>query len=115
MSNFKKFFFVLVSLALSTQVFAEKIWIDVRSTEEYSQDHIEGDANIPLASLDAAALATEYGKEAEIVLYCRSGNRAGQAKTQLEAAGFTHVSNAGSIGDVRKQRELPTPPASPTQ
>jgi phage shock protein E len=115
MSNFKKFFFVLVSLALSTQVFAEKIWIDVRSTEEYSQDHIEGDANIPLASLDAAALATKYGKEAEIVLYCRSGNRAGQAKMQLEAAGFTHVSNAGSIGDVRKQRELPTPPASPAQ
>jgi phage shock protein E len=115
MSVFKKLCLILFSLTLSAPVWAEKIWIDVRSTEEYSQDHIVGDANIPLASLDATALATQYGKEAEIILYCRSGNRAGQAKTQLEAAGFTHVSNGGSIGDVRKQRELPIPQASPAQ
>jgi phage shock protein E len=115
MSNFQKLGLILFSLILSAPVFAEKVWIDVRSPEEYSKDHIDGDANIPLASLDVNALATQYGKDAEIVFYCRSGNRAGQAKTQLETAGFTHISNGGSIGDVRKQRELPEPPASPAQ
>jgi phage shock protein E len=85
---------------------ADPVWIDVRSTEEYAADHIEGDANIPLASLDAQALATTYGKDAELMLYCRSGNRAGQAMEILKAAGFTHVSNAGGIADVRTLREL---------
>jgi phage shock protein E len=85
---------------------ADPVWIDVRSVEEYATDHIDGDANIPLATLDATALATTYGKDAELMLYCRSGNRAGQAMEILKAAGFTHVSNAGGISDVRTLREL---------
>lgn len=82
------------------------VWIDVRTTEEYSTNHIDGDANIPLATIDTEKLAAQYGKDAEIMLYCRSGNRAGQAKTLLEQAGFTHITNAGGIDDVRKLREL---------
>jgi len=99
-------------LLASGSVLAEQVCIDVRTVEEFSSDHIEGDANIPLASLDTAALASKYGKDAELMLYCRSGNRAGQAKAQLEAAGFTNVTNAGGIGDVRELRKLAAPNAS---
>lgn len=82
------------------------VWIDVRTVEEYSANHIDGDANIPLATIDPQDLAAKYGKDAEINLYCRSGNRAGQAKDILEAAGFTHVNNMGGIDDVSKLRAV---------
>ena len=84
----------------------DSVWIDVRTVEEYSADHIDGDANIPLATIDPDALAAKYGKDTQINLYCRSGNRAGQAKTILEAAGFTNVVNAGGIGDAREMRNI---------
>ena len=82
------------------------VWIDVRTTEEYSSDHINGDTNIPLATIDTDLLATQYGKDAEINLYCRSGNRAGQAMAILQEAGFTNVNNVGGIDDVRELRDI---------
>lgn len=82
----------------------EPVWIDVRTVEEYNDDHIDGDLNIPLATINADDFASRFGKDAQINLYCRSGNRAGQAKTILEAAGFTNVNNLGGIGDVRALR-----------
>lgn len=92
---------------------ADKVWIDVRTPEEYQTDHIAGDVNIPLQTLKPEELAAKYGKDAELMLYCRSGNRAGQAKQLLETAGFTKVTNAGSIGDARKLRKLAEGNASP--
>jgi phage shock protein E len=85
---------------------ADPVYIDVRTVEEYSADHIEGDLNLPLAELDTEALAARFGKDAELVLYCRSGARAGQALQQLVTAGFTNVSNGGGISDVRQLRAI---------
>ena len=107
---------ILLTLSLVfsvTTLQADPIWIDVRTIEEYTADHIEGDANIPLAEIDVNKLAETYGKDAEIMLYCRSGNRAGQALTLLETAGFSHVGNAGGITDVRALRDLAAQSASP--
>ena len=98
---------VFATLALcSSLAFAEPVWIDVRTEGEYTQNHIEGDANIPIATFDPLQLATQFGKDAEINLYCQSGGRAGRAKEILEAAGFTNVSNVGGIDDARELREL---------
>ena len=98
-------------LLASTVVQAEPVYIDVRTVEEYAADHIEGDLNLPLAELDTAAIAERFGKDAELVLYCRTGNRSGQALEKLVAAGFTNVSNGGGIGDVRKLRAEASPAA----
>lgn len=103
--------FGAMMLLVSAVANADPIYIDVRTVEEYSADHIEGDLNMPLADLDATALAERFGKDAELALYCRSGNRAGQAMEQLVAAGFTKVSNAGGIGDVRTLRAQASPAA----
>lgn len=104
--------FCLMTAAAAT--LADPVWIDVRTAEEYTSDHIAGDANIPLAELNAEQLAAQYGKDADIRLYCRSGNRAGQAMEILKTAGFSQVSNVGGIGEVRNLRELPTGAASAT-
>ncbi len=91
----------------------EPVWIDVRTVAEYTDNHIDGDLNIPLATIDVETFAAAYGKGDEINLYCRSGNRAGQAKEILEAAGFTNVNNMGGIDDVRELRNLAEMSSSP--
>lgn len=111
MKSFLNLFVSLLLLA-SAAVQADPVYIDVRTVEEYSADHIEGDLNLPLAELNVAALGERFGKDAELVLYCRSGNRAGQAMEQLVAAGFTNVSNAGGIDDVRNLRASASPAAA---
>jgi phage shock protein E len=100
---------IVISLSfalLASLSFADPIWIDVRTTEEFQSDSIEGDLNIPLASITPETFTEMFGKDAEINLYCRSGNRAGQALELLEAAGFNNVNNLGGIGDVRELREM---------
>lgn len=39
-------------------------------------------------------------KEAPVVVYCRSGKRAGFAKSALEELGYKHVLNAGGYDDI---------------
>lgn len=104
---------LLISLFAARVLMADPVWIDVRSLEEYSKDHIEGDTNVPLADINTDAFIAKYGKDAELMLYCRSGNRAGQAKQLLETAGFTKVTNAGSIDQVRTLRDIAAPNSSP--
>ncbi len=100
---------LLISLSLFTSfAFADPVWIDVRTPSEYEEDHIQGDLNLPLQKIQTETLISvleNLDPDSEIMLYCRSGNRAGQAKELFEAAGFTNVTNAGGISDVRVLRE----------
>lgn len=68
------------------------IYIDVREPYEFQDSHINGALNIPVGSISST---TQLGlpKDAKIILYCRSGHRAGIAKQQLEAMGYTKVVN----------------------
>jgi rhodanese-related sulfurtransferase len=63
--------------------------LDVRSLEEWEEGHIPGATLIPLDQL-----SQRYGElpaDQEIVIYCRSGNRSGNALTFLSQAGFTGI------------------------
>lgn len=72
--------------------------VDVRSKGEFSQGSAKGAVNIPLDSL-TANLAKFKGKK-HIVVFCRSGNRSGQAKMILERNGFDNVINGGTVSAV---------------
>jgi len=104
---------LLIMLCLAWPAWADPVWIDVRTEAEYAEDHIDGDRNIPLASIDPVQLATMVDKSEEINLYCRSGGRAARAKEILEAAGFTNVNNVGGISDVRDLRSIAKASPSP--
>jgi rhodanese-related sulfurtransferase len=39
-------------------------------------------------------------KSARLVVYCASGQRAGKAKQQLDAAGYKNVVNGGGLDDL---------------
>jgi hypothetical protein len=50
---------------------------------------------------DALERLSEFGDpKRAIVLYCRSGHRAGQAKSILEKNGFVDVTNGGGLKDM---------------
>lgn len=72
--------------------------VDVREPSEFAGGSAKGAINIPLGSI-AAELNKFKGKE-NIVVFCRSGNRSGQAKTILEQNGFKNVINGGTWQEV---------------
>lgn len=71
--------------------------VDVRTPEEFAAGHIEGAINIPIDELDARK--GELKKDANIVLYCRSGARSERGRTLLMGSGYTKVYNLGSMSN----------------
>lgn len=71
--------------------------IDVRTPGEYASGHLDGAVNIDWEGSDFAGQVAELDKNGVYVLYCRSGNRAGQALDAMTQMGFTHVTNAGGV------------------
>lgn len=71
--------------------------IDVRSVEEFSAGHLDGALNIVHTDTDALAQAIGDDHARSVVLYCRSGKRAGDALKALEARGYTGVFNASGL------------------
>lgn len=71
--------------------------VDVRTPEEYASGHIAGSVNIPLQELQSRM--SEIPTNQAVVLYCRSGNRSGQAANLLRDAGYTQIYDLGGIID----------------
>ncbi|GAA4317041.1 rhodanese-like domain-containing protein [Compostibacter hankyongensis] len=67
--------------------------VDVREPYEHEEFNIGG-ILLPLGDIRAMMVdELEPYKDDELVLYCRSGNRSGQAAMLLETMGFTNVVN----------------------
>jgi rhodanese-related sulfurtransferase len=67
--------------------------VDVREPAEHEEFNVGG-LLLPLGMIRAGETeAIDSFKDEELVLYCRSGNRSGQAALILEGMGFTNVIN----------------------
>jgi rhodanese-related sulfurtransferase len=67
--------------------------LDVREPHENIEFNIGGTL-VPLGKIQSMQLdEIEDLKNEELIVYCRSGNRSGQACLILEAAGFSNVVN----------------------
>ncbi len=80
-----------------------KLIIDVRTAYEFGEDHIGGAINIPYNLIAAKIGDQGVAKDSEIVVYCRSGKRAGLAMATLKRLGYTNVTNAGGLADIKKK------------
>ena len=78
--------------------------IDVRTTEEFEQGHVEGALNIPYQEIDKLMSAIGTDKTRPVVVYCRSGNRSGKAKVVLETKGYTNIFNATGYGALKETK-----------
>jgi phage shock protein E len=65
--------------------------LDVRSPQEFAEGHIARAVNVPYDQL--ATRLAEVPKDKDVVLYCRSGRRAGIAAEVLAANGYTRLSH----------------------
>jgi len=65
--------------------------IDARSPEEFAELHLPGAINVPFDALDANAELLPEDTAKPIVIYCRTGTRAGLLKEQLIAKGYADV------------------------
>ena len=75
-------------------VSAEKnkvVLLDVRSPEEYAEGHVPGAINISHTQIKANLAKLLPHKNDMVVVYCRSGRRAGMAKDILAENGFTKL------------------------
>ena len=70
--------------------------VDVRTSGEFAAGHIAGAINIPVQQLDSR-MSELQPKETAVVVYCRSGNRSGNAARLLKSAGFKAVHDLGPM------------------
>ncbi len=63
--------------------------IDVRTSEEYQEGHIENAINIPVDRINEVTSS----KDTTIIVYCASGVRSAQAAKVLKDAGYEKVYN----------------------
>jgi rhodanese-related sulfurtransferase len=67
--------------------------VDVREPAEHTEFNIGG-ILLPLGDIRVGDTESiDHLREQEVFLYCRSGNRSGQAAMVLESLGFTNVIN----------------------
>lgn len=67
--------------------------LDVRTPGEYAAGHVPGAVNIPYDEIEdrLGEIESRVPRDGEIVLYCKSGTRAGWAGSTLEENGFTRL------------------------
>jgi rhodanese-related sulfurtransferase len=76
-------------------------YVDVRTEPEFEAGHPSGAFNVPLSHAGAggmtpnpdflAVMTKAFGKDAKIVVGCKSGNRSLRAAQALTGAGFTSI------------------------
>jgi rhodanese-related sulfurtransferase len=73
--------------------------IDVRTPSEYAEGHIENSVLVDFNAGDFEQKIGEFDRDGKYLVYCRSGNRSGQAVDYMRERGFKEVYNMlGGIG-----------------
>jgi len=100
----RKFFLIKSIKHYSAQEASQKIkkernvvLLDVRTDTERKQGSIKGSYHIPITSLSSSQNELKKFKDAEIICYCRTGNRSLNAAAKLKKLGFNSSNLRGGI------------------
>jgi rhodanese-related sulfurtransferase len=81
--------------------------IDVRTPEEWAEGHLQGAVRMGIADSDFASQLATLDPAKDYYIYCRSGNRAGQAIDYMRSVGFTgELINGGAVANAATQLGL---------
>ncbi len=72
---------------------------DVRTADEFASGHFAQAINFPLQTMQSGTLP-DVAKNTKIYVYCRSGNRSGQATDLLIKAGYSNITDLKGLTDV---------------
>ena len=77
--------------------------LDVRTPDEFASGHLAGAVNVDVLAPDFRQRVEALGlsETAPVYLYCRSGNRSGQAETVLKGMGHAGAVNVGGFDALR--------------
>lgn len=79
--------------AIQADAPADLVVLDVRTAEEYADGHLEGAVVVDFYAPDFADQLAGLDPDVPYLLYCRSGNRSGQAAGLMADLGFVDVAN----------------------
>lgn len=71
--------------------------VDVREPDEFAVGHIPGAKLLPLGDVLTRAEEVMPDKNAQWLIYCRTGRRSADAAQKLEAQGYTSLRDLGGI------------------
>ena len=77
----------------------EHIILDTREQDEFDEGHIPGAILIPYTEIEERSEEMLPDKDAQILVYCRSGRRSKIASESLSKLGYTNVKEFGGIID----------------
>ena len=100
MSFFSSIFGNSTQTNLAELIRSGALLVDVRSPEEFKSSPVKGAINIPLERIQSQL--EKFKGKSNIIVFCRSGNRSGIAKSILERAGISGVVNGGSWQNVKQ-------------
>ncbi len=76
------------------------IMVDVRTKEEYDDNHIEGAVSLPLDDINEETVKKIVkNKDDAMIVYCKSGVRSAKALEELNNLGYNNVYDLGSINN----------------
>ena len=73
------------------------VLLDVRTDTERKRGSIRGSYHIPITSIATSENELKKFKDAEIICYCRTGNRSLNAAAKLKKLGFNAANLKGGI------------------
>ena len=78
--------------------------LDVRTSAEFAQGHLEEarNVNVLAGDFDVQVEALGLDRDAPVYLYCRSGHRSSKAQRRLAKLGFAQPVNVGSLGALKQ-------------
>jgi phage shock protein E len=87
------------------KIVRDTFWIDVRTPGEFEAGHLPEASNIPLQVFPEQFPKLIPQKDKVVALYCRSGNRSGQALKMALEMGYTKAYNAGAFSTLSETRK----------
>ncbi len=81
----------------ANNAYDRSIILDVRTPEEFAAGHLDGAVLVDIKDPSFGEKLTALDPSAPYVVYCRSGNRSAQAVERMKAAGFTDLTDLGSL------------------
>lgn len=94
------------NIAMNRQEIVKKeVYIDVRTDQEWEEGHLDDAMHFDVEKIKQGQIP-DLAKDTPILLYCRTGRRAEEAKNILLASGFTNVSNIGGLEELDQSTKI---------
>ena len=94
-----------ISMVVSMNIFSDlsnAVIIDVRSESEWNEGQLSKAYRVDWDEIAGSIEEIVPDKNMQIILYCRSGNRAGKSMKILTNLGYTNLINAGGLQSAKE-------------